>query len=259
MFFNSQAGQDLFVLKATKEKKDGTFVELGSWQPIEGNNTYILENEYNWRGLMVERDGKWLNSYETHRPNSKPMIGDALSIDYEAVFDELNFPVDIDYLSLDLEPQDRSALVILEKLEKEVMSKYKFGVVTYEHAIYLEGMYKEDWVKKNLRDTLEISREIFKNHGYFRAYSNVANGTRLHSRGGDGGPFEDWYVHPDLVDTGFIDEKMTLETEHFSNEYEGLQWSDIVENMTDPKTSIQRWSNKTLSTICERHRSNIFG
>jgi len=171
----------------------------------------------------------------------------------------LNFPVNIDYLSIDLEPQDRSALIILEKLEKEVMSKHKFGVVTYEHAIYLEGRCKEDWKKKNLRDTLEISREIFKNHGYFRAYSNVANGTRIHSKGGDGGPFEDWYVHPDLVDTGFIDEKMTLETEYFSNEHEGLQWSEIVKGMTDPESSVQRWSNRTLSNICERHRANIFG
>ena len=208
---------------------------------------------------MVERDAGWLESYNKHRPNSKPIMADALSVDYEKVFEELNFPVDIDYLSIDLEPQDRSALVILEKLEKEVMGKHKFGVVTYEHAIYLEGMYNEDWVKKNLRETLEVSREIFKNHGYFRAYSNVANGTRLHSRGGDGGPFEDWYVHPDLIDTEFINKEMTLESEDYSGEHEGIQWSEIVAKMTDPESSVQRWSNMTLAKICENRRSNIFG
>jgi len=44
---NSQAAQDIFVLKCLKNKTEGTFVEIGSHDPILINNTYLLEKTYN--------------------------------------------------------------------------------------------------------------------------------------------------------------------------------------------------------------------
>ena len=51
---HSQFGQDLFVAFATGKKYNGTFLEIGSNDPIIHNNTYLLASEYNWRGVMVE-------------------------------------------------------------------------------------------------------------------------------------------------------------------------------------------------------------
>ena len=53
---HSQAAQDIFVQSITKQKRDGHFLEIGSNHPITHNNSYVLENEYSWKGLMVEYD-----------------------------------------------------------------------------------------------------------------------------------------------------------------------------------------------------------
>ena len=54
--FNGQAGQDKFVINILKEKCNGFFLEIGSNDPIEINNSYILEKKYNWKGIMIEYD-----------------------------------------------------------------------------------------------------------------------------------------------------------------------------------------------------------
>ena len=51
---HSQACQDIFVLNSLKHKKNGFFLEIGAGHPFFTNNTYILEKNYNWKGIMVE-------------------------------------------------------------------------------------------------------------------------------------------------------------------------------------------------------------
>jgi hypothetical protein len=48
-------------------------------------------------------------------------------------------------------------------------------------------------------NTREISREIFKKRGYELVFPDVA----VFYEGGYC-PFEDWYVHPDLVDMNYV-------------------------------------------------------
>ena len=195
---NSQAGQDIFVLKTLKEKQNGTFVEIGSCDPIIINNTYLLENEYKWRGIMIEYDDKYLSSYKEHRPNSYHVIKDATTINYNKLFQDANMPLNIDYLQLDLEVSNRSTLTVLEKLNSEVMDTFKFATVTFEHDIY----------SGNYHNTRTLSREIFENRGYVRVFSDVSNG---------GNAFEDWYVHPELVDMTNIIKRE-----------DSMEWKDIV-------------------------------
>ncbi len=197
---NSQAGQDIFVLKALKEKQNGTFVEIGSCHPININNSYILESKYNWKGIMVEYDSSYLEAYKQHRPNSYHIIQDATTIDYSEAFKDAKMPYNIDYLQIDLEVSNNSTLKVLEKLDTEVMDMYKFATVTFEHDIYTGNHF-------NTRDS---SRTIFEKRGYVRVFSDVSNGSN---------PFEDWYVHPELVDMEYItkikrDDKM--------------EWTEIV-------------------------------
>ena len=183
--YKSQSGQDKFVLHCTKYKKNGTFLEIGSNDPKNINNSYILEKEYNWRGIMVEYDSKWLESYKMIRPNSYHIIQDATTINYAEELVNANMPTNIDYLQIDLEVSNNSTLQTLIKLDKELFDTYTFGVVTFEHDIYAGNYY----------NTREISRSIFEKRGYVRVFSDICN---------ESNPFEDWYVHPSLVDMNYI-------------------------------------------------------
>ena len=49
-----QSEQDKFVLNILKNKKNGYFLEIGSNDPININNSYLLETKYDWKGIMVE-------------------------------------------------------------------------------------------------------------------------------------------------------------------------------------------------------------
>ena len=197
-FSNSQASQDFFVINCLKRKRNGTYVEIGSHCPNSfSNNTFVLEKIYNWKGLLVEYDGSFEESYKKSRPDSLYIINDARNINYRVVLDSNNFPLNIDYLQIDLEANNRSTLDILNIFDSTIFEKYKFATITFEHDIYTG-----DWF-----DTRRISREIFKKNGYVLVFPDV----KVYYED-KYSPFEDWYVHPDLVDMDFINKIKTEES-----------------------------------------------
>jgi hypothetical protein len=183
--YNGQIHQDKFVLNVLNHKMNGFFLEIGSNHPIHINNSYLLETQYQWRGIMVEYESKYLDLYRLHRPNSIHVINDATQIDYLALFQSNNVPTEIDYLQIDLEVNNRSTIDTLKKLDLQVMDQYKFATVTFEHDVY----------QGNYFDTRKISREIFTKRGYVCILQDINN---------DNSPYEDWWVHPDLVDMDYI-------------------------------------------------------
>lgn len=50
----SQIKQDLYVLEYLGNKRLGYFVELGASDGIKCSNTYLLEKEYDWTGILIE-------------------------------------------------------------------------------------------------------------------------------------------------------------------------------------------------------------
>jgi hypothetical protein len=137
MNFFSQIGQDRIVLKYLKNKKNGSFVDIGCGFPKYINNTYVLESQYNWNGVSVdlhqysETDGSVWDDCRT----TKLVLHDALTLNYSNLFKENNLPINIDYLSLDLEPPDLS----LECLFKLPFDEYQFNVITFEVDKNREG------------------------------------------------------------------------------------------------------------------------
>ena len=209
--FNGQAEQDKFVLNILKYKKKGFFLELGSNHPININNSYILEKNYEWNGIMVEYENKWLNHYKNFRPNSIHIINDATKIDYKNLFKINNVPLNLDYLQIDLEPNNGCTLNTLKKLNSDVMDKYKFATITFEHDIY----------RTNYLNTRLASRKIFEDRGYVIVFSDVNNG---------GNPYEDWWVHPELVDIEYVNlikEKNKNKYKFNSASGKSINWEDI--------------------------------
>jgi hypothetical protein len=188
--YNGQVLQDKFIVSVLKNKQNGYFIEIGSNHPKLINNTYVLEKELNWKGIMVEYDESWVPLYKVERPNSIYVINDATQINYNELFKQNNVPKNIDYLQIDLEVCNRSTLTTLELFNDNILNEYKFATVTFEHDIYDGDRF----------NTRMASREIFSNKGYILVFPDVRNGTNA---------FEDWYVHPDLVDINYINKIKT--------------------------------------------------
>ena len=205
MRFNGQAAQDYFVRKATGEKRNGTFVEIGSNHPVKINNSIRLETDLGWRGIMVEYDPDYLPLYQDYRPTAHHIIADATTVDFAKEFTTAAMPKDIDYLQIDLEVSNKSTIQTLINLDEQVMDTHRFAVVTFEHDIYGGDYF----------NTRQHSRDIFAKRGYLRVFSDISN---------DDCPYEDWYVQPDLVDMDLITaiQKPTTES---------LDWMQVVKRI----------------------------
>jgi len=65
----SLTGVDLFVCLKLKYKQNGYFVEFGAGDGIKASNTYLLEQNFNWKGLVAEPAKGFHNSLVTNRKN----------------------------------------------------------------------------------------------------------------------------------------------------------------------------------------------
>ena len=173
----SQIYQDMFVLSMLNGKLGGTYLEIGTAGPEDGNNTKLLEERFGWKGMGIEWDENFVKQYQAKRKN--PIIhGNALQVDYDALLADISVKGVVDYLQLDCEP----ARVTYEIMERIPFDKYKFAVITYEHDDYVDmtGIYRQK------------SRDFLHSKGYILVANDLST---------DGvSNFEDWWVHPELVD-----------------------------------------------------------
>jgi len=63
----AQLRQDLFVLAELGFKKDGYFVEFGATNGVDLSNTYLLEKEMGWTGILAEPAVSWCISLPKNR------------------------------------------------------------------------------------------------------------------------------------------------------------------------------------------------
>lgn len=63
----SQFRQDLFVLAALDHKRNGYFVEFGATNGIDSSNTYLLETEFGWTGILAEPARVWHQQLRLNR------------------------------------------------------------------------------------------------------------------------------------------------------------------------------------------------
>lgn len=170
----AQSMQDMFVLSMLDGKKNGVYVEIGADQPRVISNTYLLETEFDWMGVSFEVDGDKVQFFNTMRRN-QCICADATKFDYKFLFEERNYPKQIDYLQLDIEPAEQT----LNALKALPLDEYRYSVITYETDVYRDGP-----------DSQDEQARILKSHGYQLVAKNVMN---------EGNPYEDWWVDPAVV------------------------------------------------------------
>jgi len=182
----SQFGQDLHVLNVIyKNKKNGYFIEIGGLDGITDSNTYLLESEYNWKGIIVECNPKWYDSIiknrkciffnnaayskdneilpfyntgdgiaglvernnHTHIVNWAPIIN-VTTKKLTTILDEAKAPKFIEFLSIDTEGSE------YDILSNHDFKKYIFGYICVEHNFVESNRLK-------IRELLESKGYIF--------------------------------------------------------------------------------------------------
>lgn len=67
MNFLSQDGQDQFIVKLFRNKRNGVFVDIGAYDGIDFSNTFYLEKELNWKGICIEPNPFVFEKLKTNR------------------------------------------------------------------------------------------------------------------------------------------------------------------------------------------------
>ncbi len=168
----SQYRQDLFVLSVLDFKRNGFFVEFGATNGVDLSNTYLLEKQFGWHGILAEPSRHWhadlrrnrTSSIETDcvwRDSNAALIFNELgalstinsfsssdfhgkerahgtkysvkTISLEDLLAKHNAPKEIDYLSIDTEGSE------YEILSASNFNKYRFTTIAVNTASLRSG------------------------------------------------------------------------------------------------------------------------
>ena len=200
----SQLAQDLFVLSELNFKRDGFFVEFGATNGVDLSNTFLLEKNYGWTGILAEPAKEWHKALFKNRQvhidkncvwsssNENLLfnqIGELSTVDLfsnsdmhsqmrkqgrkyqvktislEDLLDKYDAPLVIDYLSLDTEGSE------FEILSSFNFEKYKFKIITCEH---------------NFTSNREKIYDLLTEKGYARKYTEISQ-------------CDDWFVLKETI------------------------------------------------------------
>ncbi len=201
----SQLGQDLFVLYTLRWKRGGYFVEFGATNGVDLSNTYLLEKDFGWTGILAEPATVWHSDLLQNRSAITDfdcvwrVSGHSLSLSVaeSPEFSALETPFDaspkkrigkitgkqaVNTVSLnDLLERHRAPAVIdylsidtegseLEILSAFDFSRHTFSVITCEH---------------NFSDRRDEIYDLLTRNGYRRVFQGLSR-------------WDDWFVHASI-------------------------------------------------------------
>ncbi|MEP3266517.1 MAG: FkbM family methyltransferase [Hyphomicrobiales bacterium] len=206
----SQLLQDIVCVLVNHSKNDGYFVEVGVGDGVNISNTYLLEKQFGWNGLLVEPSkafhknitaqrqaildkraaasssgeilefeedtergefSKLVSSGKGEKTNKKALYYEVETATLTEILKQHNAPSHIDYMSIDTEGTEVDILAGLD------LDHYTIGLFTIEH---------------NYRpETLAALRELLEPKGYHQIYPTLSR-------------YDIWYVH-DSIDLTYVD------------------------------------------------------
>jgi hypothetical protein len=167
---HSCGSQDVFAWTVLGKPSQGTFVDIGSCFPIQGNNTYMLEKN-GFNGLSFDIMDM-SHQYSMNR-STRFIQADAKTYDIRYSMREYfgNQKI-IDYLTFDVDDDG------IQCLRNMPLDEYEFKVMTVEHDSYRLG----DTQKTQMREILSKDYKLI--------CSNVSI---------DGNIYEDWWINPKYI------------------------------------------------------------
>lgn len=195
-----ELGQDVFVIDTLKNKRCGYFVEFGAMNGRDYSNTYVLEKEFDWTGIVCEPNPRFHDEIAVNRSciidnravfsttgtiqefvcrghgYSSLVIdgnregGDLISVVTISLNDLLeshDSPRNIDYISMDTEGSE------LEILKTFDFQKWHVSIWTIEHNHHAQR-------RQEILD-------IMSKNNYVRVQAEKSR-------------YDDWYVKQDLVE-----------------------------------------------------------
>ena len=204
----SQIGQDVFALYGLNWKRNGYFVEFGATNGFDLSNTYLLEKDFGWDGILAEPAKVWHEELKVNR---------SASLDFDCVWNKsgeiVNFTVaqDAEYSTIssftdkdahasarnkgetfpvatislnDLLKKHKAPFIIdylsidtegseLEILEAFDFNQYTISVITCEH---------------NFSSQRAKIYKLLSSHGFIRVFEGFSR-------------WDDWYIHPKNIAT----------------------------------------------------------
>jgi FkbM family methyltransferase len=201
----SQLRQDLFVLSELQFMRDGYFVEFGATNGFDLSNSFLLEKEYGWKGILAEPARIWHESLRLNRSahietNCVWKDSESELLFNEAKEGELSTIDRFSASDLHHEARKNGSLYNIMTISlNDMLEKYNAP----DHFNYLsidtEGSeleilrafdfqrYKIDVItcEHNYTENRNAIYSLLTRHGYERKYEDISQ-------------FDDWYVRSDL-------------------------------------------------------------
>jgi hypothetical protein len=122
----SKESQDIFVSKLVREP--GFYLDIGSAEPIDGNNSYLLELN-GWNGISLDQNN-FSHEFAQLRKN-KFIAFDVSRLDWVKFLRDNDVPRIIDYISLDV---DDANISVINNFPFDL---YEFKIMTFETDKYI--------------------------------------------------------------------------------------------------------------------------
>lgn len=187
----SQIGQDYFSHLIHNQKKNGFFIEVGGYHPYLYSNSFFLESELGWDGIIFEIDKNCCELIKKKR-NCLTIGSDFLKINQKTL--KKYIPKRVDFLSIDIDPN----LSNLKALKKLIDLPSRFSFITFEHNQGREASKNDEIQEEGLK---ELSS---------RNYKRIAKDVLLNSKS-----TEDWYIDNDAEE--FLNMKVINAVKEVSN------------------------------------------
>jgi FkbM family methyltransferase len=210
----SQLLQDAFAEFIIGDRYNKTFLEFGATDGIHLSNSYMLENNFNWKGMLAEPSPQWHEKLKSNRPNTKILTkciwkSSGEKLDF-FVSDQGEFSTIKDFINSDLSSMpgntqrrvQKGKVVEVETLSLNDVIKSNFNGDTPSYvSIDTEGTEYEilksfDFEKfrpvvftiehnfTNLQNKID---KILESNGYIRVFRKIT-------------AFDSWYVLNESLD-----------------------------------------------------------